>query len=503
MLGVLHGVQGCTLIFGRGTADAVSIVQGTAPSDVRRDTTDTPFAASLDRVSWRGREGPASSGRAFWTDVGVLDIASAEQDAVGLDERTFATALRHLMASDPQGAAIAFHALQKTASDTLVRTRARDGLTMALRWYSDWATIAGLQPDSAVSPLTGTRPDHGAVERWARTFALINPPAVSFSDASIVLPLRRSRIGTPIVRVLVNGRAHEFWLDTGASMTVLGSDVAVAAGVRFAANDTLALGVVGGSIDARAGLIDSVSLGGFTARGVAAAIVDTRTLRLDYRLENGQDVAVPIDGVIGVDLLRWMDVTIDVRAGTISIARPRHDAGIMRNLFWVGFPVVRLITRDGQPLVFGLDTGAQETYVTLGLLRKLPRTHVALRRGELGGLGGREAHTEWVATDLEVSDGTYAIKLHNAPIGPDRPSSFVNFDGMIGSDVALNTRLHLDFENGVFDVRPSAAANPLRRGAGSGTQPSGPSLLQTLWPANPQSSGKHSINRRVQDAISP
>ena len=39
----------------------------------------------------------------------------------------------------------------------------------------------------------------------------------------------------------------------------------------------------------------------------------------------------------------------------------------------------------------------------------------------------------------------------------DRRWTFVTFDGVIGSDVALASRLHIDFANGVFDVRPSAA----------------------------------------------
>jgi hypothetical protein len=40
---------------------------------------------------------------------------------------------------------------------------------------------------------------------------------------------------------------------------------------------------------------------------------------------------------------------------------------------------------------------------------------------------------------------------------PSQRWTFVDFDGVIGSDIALATRLHLDFTNGVFDIRASAA----------------------------------------------
>jgi hypothetical protein len=79
---------------------------------------------------------------------------------------------------------------------------------------------------------------------------------------------------------------------------------------------------------------------------------------------------------------------------------------------------------------------------------------VAARRMTLGGLGPDREQTQYVARDVTLSDGDHAIALHNIPITPDRRWTFVAFDGVIGSDVALSSRMHLDFMNGVFDVRP-------------------------------------------------
>ena len=87
----------------------------------------------------------------------------------------------------------------------------------------------------------------------------------------------------------------------------------------------------------------------------------------------------------------------------------------------------------------------------------MPRTPVAARRGIIGGLGTEQHRTEWVARELALSDGEYALALHNAPVAPDRRWTFVTFDGVIGSDVALGARLHLDFANGVFEVRTTGS----------------------------------------------
>jgi hypothetical protein len=212
---------------------------------------------------------------------------------------------------------------------------------------------------------------------------------------------------------------------------------------------------VAGHIPARAVIIDSLGIGTVVARGVSAAVVNPGALRLNRVQVNGLVQAVNIDGVIGTDLLRHLDVVLDASAGTITIRRPRRDLRAKRNLFWVGYPVVKLVTRDGRPVLFGLDTGAEATFITTSLLRKLPRTPIATRRTTLGGLGEEKHRTQWVARDVTLSDGDYGITLRNAPVLPDRHWTFVTFDGVLGSDVALASRMHLDFTNGVFDVRPS------------------------------------------------
>jgi hypothetical protein len=463
LLVTLPALTACS-IAGHGGAeyDAVAIVEGRASESVRTDTIEAPFTVSIDKARWslRTRNTPA---RDFWEDVAVLDVVNAEKSARSMDERTFAAALRTLMESDPDAAAVVFGVLHANSNDFNVRTRSRVALTMALSWRSDWPALARL-PEDIDSATAGVDPmvQQAGVERWARALKSVPSPMITLPNDPVVLPMRRSAFGTPIVTVRVNGREHEFWLDTGASMTLLSAAVAIDAGVKLAAPDTLALGVVAGHIPARAVFIDSLSLGPVVAEGITAALVSPGTLRLDRRVAHGIMESVPIAGVIGTDLLRHLDITLDAGEGTITIRRPRRDVHAARNLFWVGYPVVRLVTKDGRPVLFGLDTGAEGTYVTTALLRKLPRTSVAARRMTLGGLGPDREQTHFVARDLTLSDGDYAITLHNSPITPDRRWTFVAFDGVIGSDVALSSRMHLDFTNGVFDVRPVDRLNVIK-----------------------------------------
>lgn len=303
---------------------AEDIVEGRTTIGIATDTIEDNASVRIDRAQWalrsQGSQGSQGSrARDFWGDIALLDIAGAELAARNFDERTFALALKTLMSSDPEGAAVAFQALHLNATDQNVRTRARIGLTMALSWRSDWPALAGLGADPDSSDVFDSSAAQAGVERWGRALAHVPVPTIDVPDVPVVLPMRRSAFGTPVVTVRVNGQSREFWLDTGASMTLLSDEVASQAGVKLAARDTLALGVVAGHIPARAVFIDSLQIGAVMARGLGAALVNKGALRLDHRVVNGTRESVQLDGVIGTDVLRHFDLVIDAGANTITI----------------------------------------------------------------------------------------------------------------------------------------------------------------------------------------
>ena len=431
---------------------ADAIVEGLTTGVVPIDTIDDAQAIAIAQGKYSARRTRPDRSD-FWGDVSVLDMVSADAAARSLDQITFSLALKQLLGGNAEDAAVAFGALRGNAMDADVRARARIGLTMSLSWQSDWVALSHMSSDSSDDHLTNDSP--ASVERWGR--ALADKPAmrVGVPSSPVTLPMRRSVFGTPVVTISVNGIPRDFWLDTGASMTLLSDEVAGASHVKLAATDTLALGVVAGMIPARAVLIDSLSLGPIVAYSVGAALVNRGALRMDRRVVDGRTESVKIDGVIGTDILRWLDIVIDAGAGTITLSRPRRQPQLTRNLFWVGYPVVRLVSENGRPLLFGLDTGAEGSYVTTTLLRKQPDIRVAMRRGSIHGFGSEEHRTEWVVRSLAVSDGDHAIRLENVPVAPERRWTFVAFDGILGADVALASRMHLDFVNGVFDIRRS------------------------------------------------
>jgi hypothetical protein len=198
---------------------ADAIVEGRATATAT-DTVDAKLTIRLLRTRWALRT-DYDEGRDFWSDVAVLDTRNAERAARTMDERTFAVALRTLMDGQPGAAAVAFGLLHAAATDSLVRGRARIGLTMALSYDSDWQAMSRLRAiPSAADSIPGSLAVAAGVERWARALSQVPTPVFEIPDQPVVLPMRRSFLGTPVVTIRINGKPHEFWLDTGASMTL-------------------------------------------------------------------------------------------------------------------------------------------------------------------------------------------------------------------------------------------------------------------------------------------
>ena len=178
--------------------DADAIVEGRVDSTVHTDTITDQFTVALTAPRWSART-RVQEGTDFWTDVAVLDMASAQRAAQSLDERTFVFALQTLMASDPEGAAVAFGALlrerQGPDRPRTLACRAHDGALLALRL----AALARVTTNVDSTFADAAEADRqSSVERWARALADVPAPDVQIPDDPIVLPMRRSAFGTPV-----------------------------------------------------------------------------------------------------------------------------------------------------------------------------------------------------------------------------------------------------------------------------------------------------------------
>lgn len=394
-----------------------------------------------------------------------LDTGWVSRQTVTDSQREFARALGLVMSGKHDDATLALDGVRSTATDTVLVAAARVLMTAMLQYQDKWALLAELD-SLGKPPKSDSFSDKAGVETWANAFRKVPPRQMVFPSKPTVLPLILSASGTPMILVTVEGKEHYFWLDTGSSMSIVSADVAKESGLSPLLPDTLEVVTSTGRVPAQASAISHLQLGDIKITNTTALIVANERMQVRLGDEVGLPTVIQIEGVIGYDIISRLDLRIDYVNRRVTLLKPEQNAKLPKtgkNLFWVGTPVVRLVTSKGIPLHFNLDTGAQETYSTDGLLMKLKtRTFMGERR-LVGGLAGvTTVHGRFV-DELRATMGGQVLVLRKLLVLSPAFASFVSLDGILGSDVGKGGIVRIDATNGLFLLEPPAPVRGLRR----------------------------------------
>ena len=333
------------------------------------------------------------------------------------------------------------------AHDREVRQAARIAYGAILTADGDWARLAAYT-DSAGRE---TR-DAAGVETWAPAFKGVRT-RLAFGDSVSSVPLTRSMTGVVIVPVTINGVTRRFWLDTGSSITILTESVARETAVAGIGGDTLELVSSVGRLATRAAIIRSMKLGAVTISDAPAMIVSDNALQV--REETSGMPPQPIDGVIGFDLIRLLDVTIDDTEGKVVFRKPvilPDRSAQARNLFWFGVPIVTLLTEDGSPVHMLLDTGAEETFGTASLARKSDARWHAAERRTVQGFGGTKTESGIVIPSVRLFLGRVPLTFQRIFLYEANYPTIVALDGTLGADAGRGGLMRIDMANGRLEI---------------------------------------------------
>jgi len=388
----------------------------------------------------------------YWEALSELHPADAITSARTPSEKEFAEALGSLMSGELEKAEQRFGMLRRSATDSIIRAGSRVIYTATLQYQEKWEALAALKNEPSQSK--AERTDKASIELWAEAFRNVPPKTYTFRSASARLPMSVSAVGTPLVPVKIGDKVYNFWLDTGSSLTMLSSDVARDLNIAPIVADTLEIVTSTGRVKANPALIPQLEIGQLVVRNAPAMVVDESMMQMSEPRPIAQSSHVKIDGIIGFDIIRHLDIEVDYSENSMRLRDPatsRPDAD--RNMFWVGLPVIRLTSTDGIPLHFGLDTGAQLTFVTETLLDKLQLQAARIESRRVGGLGGEISLRAPVLPDLRVLVRGFPILFRGAVVRAPVYQVLASLDGVLGGDVWNSGIVRIDMTNGVFAVR--------------------------------------------------
>jgi len=388
----------------------------------------------------------------YWEALAELYPIEAIGAAHTDSERRFAQALASLMDGDLEKAEQGFADLRTSATDSIIRAGSRVIYTATLQYQEKWEALAALKNEP--SQPKADRTDKASIEWWAVAFKNVPPKTISFRTSSVMMAMSVSPVGTPLVAVRIGGKEYNFWLDTGSSMTMLASDVARDLNIVPLVPDTLEIVTSTGRVKAHPALLPMLQIGTLVIRNAPTMIVDESLMQMREPKLVDLSLKVKIDGIIGFDIIRQLDIEVDYGETSLRVRNPatsRRESE--RNMFWVGLPIVRLTSDDGVPLHFGLDTGAQQTFVTETMLDKLQLQAARVESRRVGGLGGEISLRAPVLPDVRLFVRGFPILFRSAVVRAPVYQVLASLDGVLGGDVWNSGIVRIDMTNGIFAVR--------------------------------------------------
>lgn len=390
----------------------------------------------------------------YWDLVTRLDLDRAVLAAHSPAEVKLAESLRRATAGDTKRAIVVLDSLARgEATDSIVRRVSLVVLAGLLHTEHRWSAlralpvVPGIHRDSA---------DLAGVEAWAAAFVGARPPHARFRSDSAIFPIVLSPLGVPMLPVEINGRRFLFWLDTGASMTMISEDVARATGILARSPDSLEAVTAVGRLRVLPAMIGMLHVGPLDWRDAPAMIVGDAEFSVLDSSAAGHASRARIDGIVGWDVLRQLDIRIDHPGGVLTMRRPDREnlALSRRNLFWLGYPLVRATGANDSTLIFGLDTGLRETYVTRALATAVGLTPVQVEKRRIGAIGGDSIVRGEALTGITLKIGMAVLAMRSVTVRAPVVAGFVALDGVLGSDVGASGVVRIDATNGIYDVRP-------------------------------------------------
>ena len=351
---------------------------------------------------------------AVWSSV-LAELTWRDEDAV----RDMNTAVRAAVATGAPPVELAE-----------LRGRLGDLLFQAGRWGEAWTALT-----SAEAP---TSPQRAAFATVAAELPSVRQPRGPLLTEQPLLP------GDAPEFVCGSGdRKRPFAIDTGTSMTTLGRSFAeeLAVAHRVAAGEALDSG--GRKLPIEVGVLPHFQVGDVDMGATPVLVVDDAALRLRDLFGGAERVP---RGVLGLDLLAAMRLSIDPERASVTLELPRGlptDQSVQ--CVRVDGRCLAPVTIEGVRFWFVLDTGASHSSLSDAGLARLPdgdaRAVPTYRRVRTVG-GGTVAVREVRGLVLRCSEARFSgVTL---PVVPRGQGGTFPVHGVLGIDLLGRCRLTLD-----------------------------------------------------------
>jgi predicted aspartyl protease len=378
----------------------------------------------------------------FWEAMENIDFSYLREYQINDDQRSFAEALKLVIGGDIEEAENKFRKLYISSDDSLIKKHSKKILGNLLIFQSKWGALLEIPKDADDTIYNSII--------LVKAFSKSPKESYSFPAQPTIIPMGLSMSGCPVIEVEINGHKMKFWIDTGAGLSVIASDIAKKCNIFPIGTGKIKAGTgTSKKIDAQPAIIEDLGIGEISIKNHPVIIIDSKDL--EFKLF-GLFRIMKINGIIGWNAIQNMGIEFDYNNRVTTIREPVKMNNPSPNFFWLGYPIVILTNQDGTKLNFGLDTGARKTSITDNILKKISVNDVYIKKITIGSAGGFEKIESKIIPELTLILNGYGLHFSDIGTRPERRAVFVKLDGILGSDVFKNGRVKIDYLNGMLEI---------------------------------------------------
>jgi len=268
----------------------------------------------------------------FWDAMKNLDMSYTITHEIDKDHRYFAEALKLIIDGNLAEAENILKKLSTSSTDPLLRKNSRKILGDLLFVQSKWEKLLEFYSNSKC-----TKKADDTNKTLAEVFSNSPKENYSFPPRPIIIPIRLSFSGCPVIKVEINGHKKFFWLDTGAGLSAVASDVAKECNIYpIGARKIKAGTATGKEVDVKPAIIKDLRIGKLLIKNHPAVIINKKDL--EFKLF-GLFPIVKIDGIIGWNAIKNMNIEIDYAKKTATIRKPVKMTTVNRNFSGLVIPL--------------------------------------------------------------------------------------------------------------------------------------------------------------------
>ena len=338
-------------------------------------------------------------------------------------------------------AEIIFKKLIKESENDTIVSNSRLILSSLLKYQSKWQEYLTYFK-------TNSETDSAAKVRLLFP-AFMGSKAISkFANEADTISIKIKK-GLIFVPVSINGKEYEFLFDTGAENTTLSSEIAKDAGVYIL--DTHPSGLIsstGQVTSINSALINELNFANFTSYNHPCFISDISNLKYKFLFFT----ILSLDGLIGWDIIKNLDIEIDYYNEKMIIRRPVEKNVKDKNLFWLNRPIVNIKGHNGVDLFFTIDLGAQYSSFYDFLLVKVKTDEIQNNQEETWGIGGKVNADVKIIPKISFVLDNYELKYTDLKSSIEANDEFLKLDGVLGNDFPMNNILKIDASNGIIEL---------------------------------------------------